>query len=61
VFVTFEGIVITCFYVIPVDCHKVVSVRGTLHVIKSQSMQELMYNYAMGHTSAALEVQVLTL
>jgi hypothetical protein len=30
-------------------------------VEKSQGMQELVYNYAMVHTSVALEVQILAL
>jgi hypothetical protein len=56
-----ENTDITCFDVIPHDCHKVVSVWCTLHVIKSQGMQELMYYYANCQTSVALEVQWLGL
>jgi len=38
---------ITLLDVMPVDCHIVVSVCCTVHVKKSQCMQELMYNYSV--------------
>jgi hypothetical protein len=56
-----ENTDITWLDVLPQDCHKVVSFCCTLHVIKSQGVQELVYNYADRHTSAALEVQILAL
>jgi hypothetical protein len=52
---------ITCFDVIPVDCHIVVSLCCTLLVIKSQGMQQLMYNYSGVYASVALEIQLLAL
>jgi len=52
---------ITCFYVLPVEYHIVVSVCCTLHVPKSQCMQQLMYNCSMPNASIALEVQLLAL
>ena len=52
---------ITCSYVIPVDCHIVVSVCCTVHVNKSQCMQQLMYNCSVPYASVALEVQLLAL
>jgi hypothetical protein len=60
-FFTYENTDITCFYVIPQNCHKIVSVCCTVHVVKSQGMQELVYNYAYRQTSVALEVQILAL
>jgi hypothetical protein len=51
----------TWLYVLPDDCHKPVSVRCTLHVIKSQCMQELVYNCALSQTSVALQVELLAL
>ena len=38
---------ITWSDVLPVDCHIVVSVCCTVHVEKSQCMQQLMYNYSV--------------
>ena len=52
---------ITWFDVIPVDCHIVVSVCCTVHVKKSQCMQQLMYNYSVPNASVTLEVQWLAL
>jgi len=52
---------ITWLYIRPVDCHIVVSVCCTVHVIKSQCMQQLMYNYSVPNASIALEVQLLGL
>jgi hypothetical protein len=58
-----ENTDITWLYVRPVDCHKVVSIWWSVLVIKSQCMQQLMYNYSMPYASkfAALEVQLLGL
>jgi hypothetical protein len=68
VFVTCENTNVTCeitnvtwFNVLPVDSHIVVSLCCTLHVIKSQCMQEFMYNCGLPQTSVALEVQFLAL
>jgi hypothetical protein len=63
VFVMCENTDITWLDVFPVDCHIVVSVYCTLLVPKSQSMQQLMYNYSLRNASklAALEVQLLAL
>ena len=52
---------ITWLYVLPVDCHIVVSVCCTVHVKKSQWMQQLMYNYSLIYASVTLEVQLLGL
>jgi len=54
---------ITFLNVLPVDCHKVVSISYTVLVPKSQCMQQLMYNYSVHYASkfAALEVQLLVL
>jgi len=52
---------ITWLYVLPVDCHIVVSVWRIVHVIKSQCMQQLMYNCSVLHASVAIEVQFLAL
>jgi len=52
---------ITWFDVLPVDYHIVVSVCCSVHVKKSQCMQQLMYNYSMPYASVALEVQLLAL
>jgi len=60
-FVTCENTDITCLYVLPVDCHVVVSLCCTLLMIKSQCMQQLMYNCSMPYASAALQVQLLAL
>jgi hypothetical protein len=56
-----ENTDITLLYVLPVDCHIVVSLCCTVHVKKSQCMQELMYNYSGPYASVALEVQLLAL
>ena len=61
VFVTCENTDITWFDVLQIDCHIVVSLCCTLHVIKSQGMQQLMYNCAQSQTSVALQVQSLAL
>jgi len=45
-FVMCENTDNTSYYVIPADGHIVVSVCCTLHVIKSEGMQQLMYNCA---------------
>jgi hypothetical protein len=47
VFVMCENTDITCYYVILFYFHEFVSICCTLHVIKSQGMQELMYNCAL--------------
>jgi len=52
---------ITWLYVPPVDCHIVVSVCCTVHVPKSQCMQQLMYNCSVPNASIALEGQWLAL
>jgi hypothetical protein len=52
---------ITWLYVLPMDCHVVVSVCCTVHVKKSQGMQELMYNYSGPYASVTLKVQILAL
>ena len=56
---------ITSFDVLPVDCHIVVSVCFTVLVIKSQVMQQLMYNCPKSEAPisrcAGLEVQLLAL
>jgi hypothetical protein len=52
---------ITWYYVLPVDCHVVVSLCCTLLVIKSQCMQQLMGNCSVRKASVALEVQLLAL
>jgi hypothetical protein len=44
-FVMSENTDITSYYVLPVDGHIVVSLCCTVLVIKSQGMQELVYNY----------------
>ena len=58
-----ENTDITWLYVLPVDCHIVVSICCTCLVIKSQGMQQLMYNCAMRNAliQAALDVQSLAL
>ena len=61
VFVTCAIIDITFLDVIPENYHIVVSVCCTVHMKKSQCMQQLMYNYSVQHASVALEVQVLAL
>ena len=43
------------------NCHIVVSVCCTLHVKKSQGMEQLVYNYSVPYASVALEVQLLGL
>jgi hypothetical protein len=60
-FVMCANIDITCFDVLPVDYHIVVSVCCTVHVKKSQCMQQLMYNYSAPYAAVALEVQLLAL
>jgi hypothetical protein len=62
-FVMCENTDITWYYVLPVDCHIVVSLWCSVLVIKSQCMQQLMYNYSMPYASkfAALEVELLAL
>jgi hypothetical protein len=60
-FVMCENTDITWYYVIPVDCHPVVSVCCTLLVIKSQCMQQFVYNYSVPYASEALEVHLLAL
>ena len=52
---------ITCFDVLPVDCHVAVSLCCTLLVPKSQGMQQLVYNCTLWQTSVALQVQILAL
>ena len=61
VFVMCENTDITCFDVIPVDYHIVVSLCCTVLVKKSQGMQQLMYNYPVPYASDTLEVQLLAL
>ena len=60
-FVTCANTDITSFDVIPKDYHIVVSVCCTVHVIKSQCVQQLMYNCSVRKASVALEVQWLVL
>ena len=60
-FVMCENTNFTCYYVIPADGHIVVSVCCTVHVVKSQGMQQLMYNCAHFQTAVGLEVQLLAL
>ena len=60
-FVMCENTDITLCYVTPKDYHIVVSVCCTLHVIKSQCMQQLVDNCSMPYASVALEVQLLLL
>ena len=60
-FVVFANTDITFLYVIPMDYHIVVSVCCTVHVNKSQCMQQLMYNCSVPYASVALEVQLLAL
>jgi len=52
---------ISFLYVFPMNCHIVVSVCCTLHVKKSQGMEQLVYNYSVPYASVALEVQLLGL
>jgi hypothetical protein len=61
VFVMCENTRVTFFNVLPVDCHIVVSLRSTLLVIKSQGMQQLMYNYSVPYASVSLQIQFLAL
>jgi hypothetical protein len=63
VFVMCQNTHITLLYILPVDCHILVSLRYTVLVIKSQSVKKFMYNYSVNYASnmAALEVQVLAL
>jgi hypothetical protein len=61
VFVMCENTDITWFDVIPQDFHIVVSVCRTLLVIKSQCMQQLMYNYSVRKAFVALQVHLLVL
>jgi hypothetical protein len=61
VFLLCENIHITCFYVSTVNYHVVVSLCCTLHVPKSQCMQQLIYNYFLPNASIAMEVQFLAL
>ena len=60
-FVMCENTDITWYYVIPKNYHIVVSVCCTLHVKKSQCMQQLMGNCSVRKASVALEVQLLAL
>jgi hypothetical protein len=60
-FVMCENTDITFCYVIPVDYHIVVSVCCTVLMIKSQYMQQLMYNCSMRKAFVGLEVQLLAL
>jgi len=46
-FVMCANIDITLSDVLPVDCHIVVSVFCSVHVEKSQCVQQLMYNYSV--------------
>jgi hypothetical protein len=59
--VTCENTNITWYYVIPKNCHIVVSVCCTVHVKKSQCMQQLMDNCSVRKASVALQVQLLAL
>ena len=56
---------ITWLYVLPVDCHIVVSVCCTVHVPKSQCMQQLVFNCpqleAPISRCAGFEIQLLAL
>jgi len=61
VIVMYENNDITFFDVLPVDCHIVVPLRYTLLVIKSQRMQELMYNYSVIYASKSAGPQVYLL
>jgi len=45
-FVMCENTDITWYYVVPIDCNTVVSVWCPVLVMKSQGMQQLMYNYS---------------
>jgi hypothetical protein len=56
-----ENTDITLFDVLPVNYHMVVSLCCTVLVVKSQSMQQLMYNYCVPNATAALEGQLLAL
>jgi hypothetical protein len=56
-----ENTDITWFYVIPVDFHIVVSICCTVLVMKSQGMQQLMYNCSVPYASVTLQVQLLAL
>jgi len=60
-FVMCENTDITWFDVLPVDCHIVVSVCYTVLVMKSQGMQQLMYNCSMSYAFTTLEVELLPL
>jgi len=60
-FVMCENTNFTCYYVIPKNYHIVVSVCCTVHVKKSQCMQQLMDNYSVPKASVALQVQLLAL
>ena len=60
-FVMCENTDITWCDVLPVNCHIVVSLCCTLLVVKSQCMQQLMYNCSVPYASFALEVQLLAL
>ena len=64
-FVMFENTDITWLDVLPVDCHIVVSLCCTVLVIKSQGMQQLMFNCpqceAPRSRRAGFEVQLLVL
>ena len=60
-FVMCENTDITLLDVLPVDCHKVVSICGTVLVMKPKSMQQLMYNCSVPYASVALQVQLLAL
>jgi hypothetical protein len=60
-FVMCENTNITWYYIIPKNYHIVVSVCCTVHVKKSQCMQQLMDNYSVRKASVALEVQSLAL
>jgi len=52
---------VTWFDVFPINYHIVVSVCCTLHVPKSQCMQQLMYNCSVPNASVALDVHLLAL
>jgi len=59
--VTCENTNITWYYVIPKNCNIVVSVCCTVHVKKSQCMQQLMDNCSAHKASVGLQVQLLVL
>lgn len=51
--------VFTWLYIFPIDRHPFVTIRGTLLMIKTQCVHQLVYNYTMLHASRILQIHHL--